>query len=285
MIDRLCIIGVGLIGGSLARALRKHAMVRQVVGCGRSETNLERATQLGVIDTWSTQPAEAVSGADVIVVAVPLGATRHIFDEIRDSLEPDAVLTDVGSAKRCVIEDARAAFGKVPQNFVAGHPIAGTQHSGVEASFASLFENHKVILTPEEGTAAGALELVKSMWQTTGASVVIMDADHHDEVLAATSHLPHLLAYSLVDTLGQMQEHREMFNYAAGGFRDFTRIASSDPTMWHDICLANRGAMLQALNLFQNNLSALAQAIDKGDSEELRAVFSRAKRLRDAHSA
>lgn len=285
MISRLCVFGVGLIGGSLARALRAKAVVEHVVGCSRNKNNLQRAQDLGVIDSWTCDPSEAVKNADIVVLATPLGAVKAILSAIKDTLAVDCILTDAGSAKRCVIEDVRAVFGELPPNFVAGHPIAGTEDSGVEASFASLYEDHKVILTPTEETSSKALKCIFEMWEHTGATVVTMDPDHHDEVLAATSHLPHLLAYSLVETLGKMEEHREIFKYAAGGFRDFTRIASSDPVMWHDICLANREAMLITLRAFQEDLSAITTAVETRDSEYLRDVFSRAKRLRDNHAS
>ncbi len=281
MIKRLSIIGVGLIGGSLARALRRMDEVDEVVGCGRGVPNLEKALDMGVIDRWTLDPAEAVSGADMVVVAVPLGALKATFTALRGGLEADAVLTDVGSAKRCVVDAAREAFGRLPERLIPGHPIAGTEKSGVEASFPSLFDGRKVILCPQENSDRAALETVRGMWQTTGATVVDMDARHHDEVLAATSHLPHVLAYVLVDVLGRMEERREIFAYAAGGFRDFTRIASSDPGMWHDILMANQEAILPVLEHFQADLADVAAALRRTDSDSLCSVFARAKELRD----
>jgi prephenate dehydrogenase len=281
MIRRLCVIGVGLIGGSLARALREAGECKEVVGCSRDEAHLRRAVELGVIDRFETNISRAVEGADMVVVGVPLGAIEGVFRAIGGHLAADAVLTDVGSAKTCVIESARAAFGECPSFLVPGHPIAGTERSGVDASFASLFKGRRVILTPTENSSAQAVARVHAMWAATGAELVSMDPAHHDEVLAATSHLPHLLAYNLVDVLGRMEESREMFRYAAGGFRDFTRIASSDPTMWHDICLANSDAVLAALRRFRGDLESLERAIERGDGEELRTVFTRAKTLRD----
>jgi len=280
---RLAIIGVGLIGGSLAAVLRARAACGEVVGAARTRAHLERALELGLIDRCETDVRHAVDGADLVVVAVPLGATEAVLRAIAPALAPEAVLTDVGSAKRCVIEAARSAFGRLPAGFVPGHPIAGTEKSGVEAAFATLFERRRVILTPCPETAGAALERVQRMWQAAGARVELMDAARHDELLAATSHLPHMLAYTLVDALGRLDESEEIFRYAAGGFRDFTRIASSDPGMWHDICLANRDALLRALEHFQGELEQAVEALRAGDGRAMRELFSRAKRLRDAH--
>lgn len=284
MIRRLCVVGVGLIGGSLARALREARVCDEVVGCSRDPEHLGRAVALGVIDRFDTDPARAVDGADMVVVCVPLGAMQAVFRAIAPGLAADAVVTDAGSAKCCVIAAARQAFGEVPSWLVPGHPVAGTERSGVEASFASLYHGRRVILTPLAHTDGGAVARVSAMWQAAGATVEHMDAEHHDEVLAATSHLPHLLAYNLVDVLGRMEERREMFRYASGGFRDFTRIASSDPVMWHDICLANRGALLVALRHFREDLEGLERAVADGDGVHLKTVFARAKRLRDEYT-
>jgi prephenate dehydrogenase len=283
MIHRLAIIGVGLIGGSLARALRRAGAVDEVVGCGRSLGNLQRAVELGVIDRYSQDPAEAVAGADLVFLAVPLGAMAATFAAIRDHLAPAAILTDGGSVKGSVVEDARQVFGQPPPRFVPGHPIAGTEQSGVDASFAELYRNRRVILTPLPGTDPAATAQVQAMWEACGAEVTQMAVDHHDEVLAATSHLPHLLAYSLVDSLARLRENDEIFRYAAGGFRDFTRIASSHPIMWRDICLANRQALGQMLDRFQAELAELAAAVGRGDGEVLLEVFERAKAARDRY--
>lgn len=281
MIHRLCIIGVGLIGGSLARALKRTRACGEVVGCGRDETSLRRAVELGVIDRYHTDPAQAVQGADVVVLAVPLGMMAPVLRAIAPSITEHTVITDVGSAKASVVAAAEAVFGKVPARFVPGHPIAGTEKSGVEASFAELFERRRVILTPLADTDRAAHDTVRRMWQHTGAEVVDMDVVHHDEVLAATSHLPHVLAYTLVDTLARMQEKAEIFRYAAGGFRDFTRIASSDPNMWRDICLANREALVAMLDRYSADLATLRAAIDQGDGEAIAELFARAKTARD----
>jgi prephenate dehydrogenase len=274
-------LGVGLIGGSLARALRVADACREIVGCGRNADNLRRACELGVIDRYEQDPAVAVAGADLVVLAVPLGVMRETLERIRGALAEGVVITDAGSAKQCVIDDARAVFGEVPPSFVPGHPIAGTERSGVEASFAELFQGRKVILTPLAETDFAATARVTAVWQAAGAEVVEMGAGHHDQVLAATSHLPHLLAYSLVDTLARLDDRAEIFRFAAGGFRDFSRIASSDPGMWRDICLANRRPLLDMLAEFDRDLSKLREALQQADGERLMTVFRHAKNARD----
>ena len=281
LIQRLCIIGVGLIGGSLARALREAGEVGEVIGCGRGEDNLRAAVRLGVIDRYETDPACAVCAADVVVVAVPLGAMAAVLRSIVPHLAAGAILTDVGSAKGSVVADIERIYGQIPPHFVPGHPIAGTEQSGVEASFATLFQRRRVILTPLAETAAAAHQLIRRMWELTGAEVVDMGVRHHDAVLAATSHLPHMLAYTLVDTLAHLDDRAEVFRYAAGGFRDFTRIASSDPVMWHDICVANREQLLEMIALFSADLAQLAEAIRSDDRAAILATFQRAKRARD----
>ncbi len=282
MIERLCVIGVGLIGGSLARALRKAGAVREIVGASRNAAHLQQAVDLGVIDRFDTDPASAVRGADMVFVSVPLGAMRGVFDTIRGSLAPGAVVTDGGSAKAAVVRDLESACGEIPPWFVPGHPIAGTERSGVQASFAELYRGRRVILTPLEQTDAQAVARVRAMWEAAGAVVNEMDIRHHDEVLAATSHLPHILAFTLVESLARMSEKREIFEYAAGGFRDFTRIASSDPVMWRDICLANRDAILAMLEHFGKDLELLASAIQNRDEASILRIFSDAKTARDA---
>jgi prephenate dehydrogenase len=283
MIKRLCIIGVGLIGGSLARALKAAGACGEVVGYGRNPEALRRALELGVIDRAESDIAAAARGADVIVLGVPVGAMEAVLGELKPHLEPRTILTDVGSTKGSVVEAAKRVFGTLPPRFVPGHPIAGTEQSGVEASFAELFRQRRVILTPDAATDREALETIRRMWQQTGAEVIEMPVAHHDEVLAATSHLPHLLAFTLVDTLARLEEHDDIFRFAAGGFRDFTRIASSNPQMWHDICLNNRDALLKMLQRFSTELGTLARAIEGGDSEAILATFQRAKSARDAY--
>ena len=283
MIRRLAVIGVGLIGGSLARALRQAGAVEEVVGCGRGRENLEKAVALGVIDRYSHQVEAAVAGADMVFVGVPLGAMEGVFRALRGHLAADAVVTDGGSAKASVVRDMERAFGEIPPFFVPGHPIAGTENSGVEASFAELYQNRRVILTPLAETDPEALARVRAMWQACGAEVTEMSVAHHDEVLAATSHLPHVLAYGLVDTLARMKENDEIFRYAAGGFRDFTRIASSNPVMWRDICIANGEALSQVLTRFAAEFRELSEIIARGDGERLLEIFQRAKAARDRY--
>lgn len=279
--ERLCVVGVGLIGGSLVRALRAAGRCGEVVGYGRGRENLERALALGIVDRIEAELAAAVRGADLVVVAVPVGQMEATFRAMAPHLARGAVVTDVGSTKGSVVVAARRAFGEIPPTFVPGHPIAGTEQKGAEAAFAELFQQRRVILTPLPHTAPDALARVRAMWQAAGAEVEEMGVEHHDEVLAATSHLPHLLAYTLVDSLAQLEEEAEVFRYAAGGFADFTRIASSDPQMWHDICLANRAALLRMLDHFSDNLEGVRRAIEAGDGPYLYEVFRRAKRERD----
>lgn len=283
LIQKLCIIGVGLIGGSLARALRQAGVVGEIVGCGRDACHLGVARSLKVIDSYSTDIGQAIHGADMIVVAVPMQAMESVFRAMRGHVAREAIITDVGSVKGSAIAAAKTVFGEVPENYIPGHPIAGTEKNGVEASFAELFQQRRVILTPLQNSRAEAVARVRAMWQACGAEVVEMGVEHHDEVLAATSHLPHMLAYALVDTLARMDDSREIFSYAAGGFRDFTRIASSNPQMWHDICLANRVALRDVLHRFRDDLQLLIEAIERGDSEYLKTTFSRAKQARDTY--
>ena len=283
LIASLCVIGVGLIGGSWARALREAGQVGEVVGCGRDEGNLKRAVELGVIDRWSIDIAEAVAGCDLIVVAVPLGAMESVLRAMAPALKSGAVVTDVGSAKASVVDAAERAFNGVPSFFVPGHPIAGAEHSGVEAAKVDLYRDRRVILTPLRNTDPVAVELVDRAWQAAGAEVTRMEVEHHDEVLAATSHLPHVLAFGLVDSLANMKYGDEIFSYAAGGFRDFTRIASSDPVMWRDICLNNREAILAMVERFERDLDNLRIIIDASDGEAILKLFQRAKHARDTH--
>jgi len=280
-INKLCIIGVGSIGGSLACALRSAGCVNTIIGVGRNTENLERAKLLKVIDDYSTDIASTVADADTVLVATPLGAMQDVFTQLATSLPSDCIVTDVGSAKQHVIDSVKKAFGELPKNFVPGHPIAGTEKSGVEAAYAGLFKERRVILTPLPETDKAALETTRQMWQTCGAEIVEMQAKHHDEVLADTSHLPHMLAYALVDTLARMDDSKEIFDFAAGGFRDFTRIASSDPQMWHDICIANREQLANALHAFNADLQRLTKAVEEADSDFLKETFTRAKKARD----
>jgi len=282
MIERLVIIGVGLIGGSLARALRDAGHVREIVGFGRGLANLQRAMELGVVDRIETSLGAAVRGADMVLIATPVGSMGEVMRAIAPYLAPNAVVTDVGSVKGTVAMAARAALGDKLPAFVPGHPIAGTERSGVDASFASLYVGRRVVLTPLAETRPDAVARVHAMWTAAGAEVVDMSVEHHDEVLAATSHLPHLLAFTLVDLLARLEDRREVFAFAAGGFRDFTRIASSDPVMWRDIALGNRAAIEHMLKEFRGELDDLIEAVAAGDGAKLQTVFTRAKAARDA---
>ena len=282
MINKLCIFGVGLIGGSLALALRKAGYVGEVVGCSRSAEHLQGALDLGVIDSYTLDPAEAVKGADMVLLAVPMRAIKPVLESIVDSINPETIITDAGSAKGSVIKAVKSVFkGNLLENFVAGHPVAGREKSGVQAAIDNLYENHKVILTPIEETSQSALEKVTKMWQRTGASVEILDVKQHDDVLAATSHLPHLLAYSLVNTLSKSEYGDDVFAFAAGGFKSFSRIASSDPVMWRDICLENKEAIMSALNDYQQDLADLAELIENEKASEIFEIFKNAQKTRD----
>ncbi len=282
MINKLALIGVGLIGGSLARALRDAGHVREVIGYGRGLANLQRAVELGVVDRIETSLSAAVRDADMVVLATPVGSMADILGAIAPYLAKDAVVTDVGSVKGTIASAARAALGDKLAGFVPGHPIAGTERTGVEASFSSLFVGRRVVLTPLPETRPEAVVRVRAMWQAAGAEVVSMSVEHHDAVLAATSHLPHLLAYALVDMLARLDDSREIFAFAAGGFRDFTRIASSDPVMWRDISLANREAIVNMLKKYRAEVEGLIKAVAAGDGTKLQTLFARAKAARDA---
>ncbi|MGM0553303.1 MAG: prephenate dehydrogenase [Pseudomonadota bacterium] len=281
MIERLVIFGVGLIGGSLALALREAGAVREIVGCSRNADNLREAQRLGVIDRWTTEVSAAAEGADMGVLAVPLGAMEPLAHDLASCWPAGSPLTDVGSSKQAVIDAVSAGFGQVPREFVPGHPIAGTEKSGVGAAFPSLFRERLVILTPADATNPLATDRVAGMWRAAGARVEYMTPTHHDRVLAATSHLPHVLAFTLVSSLANMSERDEIFHYAAGGFRDFTRIASSDPVVWRDICLANRDAILEVIARYQTDLEALRVTIEQGDSASIEQRFEHAKETRD----
>ncbi|HEY0289050.1 MAG TPA: bifunctional prephenate dehydrogenase/3-phosphoshikimate 1-carboxyvinyltransferase [Pseudomonas sp.] len=281
MIGRLVVVGLGLIGGSFAKGLRESGLCREVVGVDLDPQSRKLAVELGVVDRCEDNLAAACVGADVIQLAVPILAMEKLLGMLATLDLGNAVLTDVGSAKGNVVRAAREAFGAMPTRFVPGHPIAGSEQSGVEASNAQLFRRHKVILTPLEGTDPAALALVDHLWSALGADVEHMQVERHDEVLAATSHLPHLLAFGLVDSLAKRNENLEIFRYAAGGFRDFTRIAGSDPVMWHDIFLANREAVLRTLDTFRSDLDALRDAVDAGDGHQLLGVFTRARMARE----
>ncbi|MBF0181448.1 MAG: prephenate dehydrogenase/arogenate dehydrogenase family protein [Magnetococcales bacterium] len=281
-IRRMTIIGVGLIGGSLARALKEQNLVGEVVGVNRSRDSLTKALELGVIDHWTTSPAQGVRGAEFVLVATPVLTIPRIVGDIAPALQSGAVVTDAGSVKGGMV---LACEELMPEgcHFVGGHPIAGTEHSGVESSFATLYHGSRTILTPTQRTSPEALDLVRQVWEAVGSRVETMDAHHHDQVLAATSHLPHLIAYNVVNTLSDLEEEllAEVFRYAAGGFRDFTRIASSDPAMWRDICIANQEAILDTLARFRASLDMLTKRVRDADRDGLYGVFARSKRTRD----
>lgn len=277
----VCIIGTGLIGGSLALALRQAEFCARITGAGRTEATLKKAVDLGIIDSYEMDLAKAVSGADIVVVAVPLGAMKAVFEQIAPALSVTTVVTDAGSAKQTVIRDAEAALGEKVGRFVAAHPIAGTEKSGVQAAFKELYDNKRVIITPTESTESSAVDLVIAMWQAAGAEVETMSAEHHDQVLAGTSHLPHLLAFGLVDCLNNLEDVDEIFRFAAGGFRDFTRIASSDPVMWRDICLSNREAVMAMMKRYFQEMDKMYEALQESDGEKLKDIFVRAKKTRD----
>jgi len=281
MINKVCVIGVGLIGGSLALALKNAGFCQHIVGGGRNQQRLEKAQQLGIIDSYSTSLADAVKDADIVFVAVPMGTMLTVFEQIADYLKPGAVITDGGSAKLAVIADAKTGLGKHFSNFVAGHPIAGTEKSGCEAAFAELYQQRRIIITPADETEASAIDTVIAMWQAAGAEIESMTAELHDEVLAGTSHLPHLLAYGLVNCLFESDKADDYFKFAAGGFRDFTRIASSDPVMWRDICLTNKSALLDSLARYQTELDQLKSALEDNDGDQLLSYFQSAKKSRD----
>jgi 3-phosphoshikimate 1-carboxyvinyltransferase len=280
---RLLVIGLGLIGGSLSLAARQRHLFSEVIGASRSPETLRKALELGVVDrVESDLPMVLASlrAGDIVVVGVPTLTVPKIIAQLQEYLPPEVSFTDVASVKGSIVTAVKAIYGTVPEQFVPGHPIAGSEKSGVSASLPDLYDDHRVILTPLAATAEVHTARVRAMWSGVGATVSEMSVEEHDEVLAATSHLPHLLAYSLVDTLASMEENREIFRYAAGGFRDFTRIAASDPIMWHDITLANSAAIVEVLDSVTSHLQSLRTAILSGDSEHLLGVFTRAKEAR-----
>lgn len=283
MVNRLCVIGVGLIGGSFALKLKQLGLVTEVVGYGRSLANLKTAVEMRVIDRYESEISQAVKDADLVVLAVPLGAIAACYQQIAPHLSASCVVTDVGSAKSSVIEHIEQVLGECPSNFVPAHPIAGREKSGVEAVDAELYQSHRVILTPLPQTSAQAADKVEALWQAVGAQVERMSAQRHDEVFAATSHLPHMLAFALVDMLNDHAELGNVFQYTAGGFRDFSRIASSDATMWRDIALQNASAISNWIKAYQLELDKLNQLIENGDGDALYQLFNAAKQARDQH--
>lgn len=284
LINKFVVIGIGLIGGSLATGLKQRNACKEVIGIARKSDTCIDALNHGVVDRAYTslqEIAAELGQGDVIFIAVPTLSINAVLEEIKHCISDAVTITDGASVKGSVQRAAEAIFGCVPPQFVLGHPIAGSEKSGVTAANPNLYENHRVILTPQENTSVWHTELVTHMWQAVGAEVLTMSVAEHDEVLGATSHLPHVIAYSLVDTLAEDIKNPNIFRYAAGGFRDFTRIASSDPVMWHDIMRANKAAILQSMDLFIDNLSRLRSSIEREDSDYLLNVFSRAKEARD----
>ena len=281
MFNKVYLIGVGLINGSLAKDLRRHKLAKTIVGIGREPTRMQAAQSSAIIDTYQLLNENNVADADVVILGVPVGKTKQTLDLIKANLSSRTIVTDVGSTKGSVVQAAIEVFGTMPANFIPGHPIAGSEQSGFEFAKENLFKQRRVILTPTEESNASSLEAIKLMWQKVGAIVDVMNAQQHDAILSATSHLPHLVAYNLVNYLSKRTDADDIFNYAAGGFYDFTRIASSDPTMWADICLANKEQLLESIDGFNASLHKLRSAIDKEDKQAIHELFAGAKLIRD----
>src|SRR5690554_5765241 len=284
VIDRLVVVGLGLIGASFAKGVRDRGLARSVIGVDLDPLACQRAVELGVADRCNTELPEVCHDADVIMLAVPVLALKALLTQLAALRVDSAVITDAGSVKGHLLSAAQEVYGELPANLVLGHPIAGSERSGVEAVNPDLFAHHKVILTPHANTDPDALLCIEQLWQGLGADVESMSVEQHDRVLAATSHLPHLLAFGLVDSLAKRNENLEIFRYAAGGFRDFTRIAGSDPVMWHDIFLANKDAVLQQLDQFRDDLDVLRNAIAEENGRHLLGVFTRARVAREHFS-
>jgi prephenate dehydrogenase len=282
LVKRMAVIGVGLIGGSLARILREQGAVEEIVGIGRGEANLKKGVELGVLDSYCLDPREGVKGADLVFIATPVCSIPAVVAEIAPFLSPGCIVTDGGSVKESVVA---ACEPLMPEGtyFVGGHPIAGTEHSGVEASFSTLYQGKRCIVTPTAKTDPDALAKVVKIWEIAGSSVPLMDPVHHDRVVAAISHLPHMVAYSLVNAVdGYDRFGGDLLAFSAGGFRDFTRIASSDPVMWRDIALTNREAILEMMDFFSGYLAELRGLVEAGDGKGLEAFFLNSKQKRDA---
>ncbi len=281
LFQKVAIIGVGLIGSSLAHAIRRHGLAKKIVGCTRSAESRDKVLALGLAEEATQDPAAAAEGADLVIICTPVGTYEDIGRAIAPKLSAGVIVTDAGSVKQAVVRDL-GPFIPDGAHFVPGHPIAGTEHSGPESGFAELFEDRWCILTPPPGTDAGAVAKVAALWEACGAMVTTMDVRHHDRVLAITSHLPHLIAYTIVATASDVEEslQGEVAKYSAGGFRDFTRIAASDPIMWRDIFLNNREAVLEMLQRFSEDLTALQRAIRWGEGEVLEDMFRRTREAR-----
>lgn len=279
--ERVALIGIGLIGSSLARVLRREKLAGEIVACARRQETLDTVRALDLADHVTTDPAEAAKGADLIVISTPVSAYVEIGQRLSAVLKPGAIVTDVGSVKGAVIRDLQPSLPP-GVHLVPGHPVAGTEHSGPEAGFAELFRDRWCILTPLPDGDAEALTRVTQLWQAAGMKIVTMDADHHDKVLAITSHLPHLIAYTIVGTATDLEEtlKSEVIKFSASGFRDFTRIAASDPVMWRDVFLNNREAVLEILQRFTEDLTALQRAIRWGEGDKLEELFTRTRAIR-----
>ena len=281
MFERVALVGIGLIGSSISHAMRRKGLAKEIVGSARTKPTLETALKLGLIHKAYDSAAEAVKGADLVILSVPVGACGPLAAEIAPHLRAGAILTDVGSVKAAVVRDMAPHVPK-GVHFVPGHPIAGTEQSGPEAGFAELFEGRWTILTPEADTDAAAVDKLKAFWTALGSKVEIMSAPHHDMVLAITSHLPHLIAYNIVNTAEHLERvtEKEVIKFSAGGFRDFTRIAASDPTMWRDVFLNNKEGVMEMLRRFSDDLAELKRAIEADDGETLFRRFSEARAVR-----
>ena len=281
MFGRVALIGIGLIGSSLARVMRRENLAGEIAIATRREETLSRARELALGDFYTLDAAEAAKGADLVFLCIPVGSCGGVMQAIAPSLKEGAIVTDVGSVKQSVVEQMRPHL-PAGVHLVAGHPIAGTEYSGPDAGFASLFENRWCILTPLEDGDPGAVESLAAFWQACGSTVEVMTAEHHDLVLAMTSHLPHLIAYNIVGTADDLQSvtRSEVIKFSAGGFRDFTRIAASDPEMWRDVFLHNKDAVLETLGRFSEDLSALQRAIRWGDGDALFQLFTRTREIR-----
>lgn len=281
MFGRIALVGIGLIGSSLARVVRREKLADHIAISTRSASTLRRAEELGLGDSYHTDAAEAVEGADLVIVSVPVGASGTVAQAIAGALKPGAIVTDVGSTKRSVI-DQMAPHVPHGVHFIPGHPIAGTEYSGPDAGFAALFEDRWCILTPLPDTDAAALDKLKAFWRACGSDLDEMDPDHHDRVLAVVSHLPQLISYNIVGTASDLETvtESEVIKYSASGFRDFTRLAASDPTMWRDVCLHNKEAILEMLARFSEDLASMQRAIRWADGDKLFDLFTRTRHVR-----
>ncbi len=281
LFERIALIGIGLVGSSLARVVRRDGLAHHIAVCARTRRTLDKAVELGLADSVSLDCRDTVEGADLVMLCTPLGAYGEITAAMAPRLKKGCIVSDVGSVKQVVFTDVGE---RLPDgvHLVPGHPVAGTEHSGPESGFADLFEGRWCILTPAAGADQGAVDLVAELWRRAGMMIEVMDAAHHDQVMAITSHLPHLIAYTIVGTATDLEEHlqKEVVKFSAGGFRDFTRIAASDPVMWRDICLTNKDAVLEMLGRFSEDLTALRRAVRREEGDALKDWFTRTRAIR-----